>query len=194
MNALYKIDHKNSSVELYGSKKGKGKDDCLCFIEEKLSVTLEQAVLLQSELFHHCSNMLSPVMDVAEGLQDEYGDINVQSGRLSDFGLYSAQTCVNAFTRDFHTEFDQGPTLICVPDQKEDKMNKYNFCFHIISDTIIQITMTQKLIFVFSAFFLTHRQECKTAGTTPFVNICSFCNKKLFSHVRKSYAQVKGSK
>ena len=114
MNALYKIDHKNSSIGLYGSKKGK--DDCLSFIEEKMSVILEHAVLSQSELFHHCSNMLSPVMDVAEGLQDEYGDINVQPGRLGDLGLYSAQTCVNAFTHDFHTEFDQGPTLICVPD------------------------------------------------------------------------------
>ena len=36
MNALYNIDHKNSSVGLYGSKKGK--DYYLSFIEEKLSM------------------------------------------------------------------------------------------------------------------------------------------------------------
>ena len=66
MNALYKIDHKNSSIGLYVSKKGK--DDCLSFIEEKLSVSLEQAVLSQSELFYHCSNMLSLVMNVADRL------------------------------------------------------------------------------------------------------------------------------
>ena len=43
---------------------------------------------------------------------------------MGDFGLYAAQVCVNTFTHDFHTEFDQGITLICVPEQKEYKMNK----------------------------------------------------------------------
>ena len=46
---------------------------------------------------------------------------------MGDFGLYAAQTCVDAFTHNYHTEFDQGLTLICVPDQKEDKMHQYFF-------------------------------------------------------------------
>ena len=74
------------------------------------------------------------------------------------FFLYAAQTCVNDFTQDFHTEFDQGPTLICMTDQKEDKMSKYIFCFHLNSDTIIQLKMNPRLVFVFSAALLTHCQ------------------------------------
>ena len=57
MNALYKIDHKIFSIGLYG--RTKGRDDChdkviekdLSWRDKKLSVSLEQAVLSQSELF-----------------------------------------------------------------------------------------------------------------------------------------------
>ena len=55
-------------------------------------------------------------MDVAEGLQEEYGEINMRSGKMGEFGHYAAQVCVTASMCDFHTELDQGPTLICVPE------------------------------------------------------------------------------
>ena len=113
MNGFYKIDEKQSSVGIYSNKKGKDDEhkkkieeisNCL---EEKLQASLQRAVSSQSHLFLHCSNFLSPVMDVANRMQDDHGDINLSSGKLEGTGLYSAQVCINATTRDFRTEFDQ---------------------------------------------------------------------------------------
>ena len=108
-------------------------------------------------------------MDVAEHMQHQYGNINMTFGKMGEVGLYAAQVCVNASTRDFHTEFDQGPTMICVPAQEDHKSNQFNFCFCVNDSMIIQLKMNPGLCFFFSAAFLTHRQEYEAAGSTPFL-------------------------
>ena len=71
----------------------------------------------QQQLFSYCTNYLLPVMDVAGEMQKEYGDINLRFSTFGDIGLYAAQVCANAITQQFHIEFDQGPTMIFVPQQ-----------------------------------------------------------------------------
>ena len=68
-------------------------------------------------------------MDVAEQTQNEYGNIYLTYGKLGKIGLYAAQVCVNALTRNFHTEFDQGPTMIYVPTQQDHKSKNSTFVF-----------------------------------------------------------------
>ena len=97
-------------------------------------------------------------MDVAERIQDEYRDINLRSGKMGEIGLYAAQVCINATTREFHTDFDQGPTLMCVPDQKYHETNNYKFCFHINDENFIQLNIIPNLNFIFSTAMLTHRK------------------------------------
>ena len=130
MNGLYRIDDKKSSIAVYRNKRGKDEEqnqkieEASNWLKDKLQASLQNAVYSQSWLFLHCSNFLSPVMDVADGMQDEYGDINLTSGKMGRIGLYSAQVCINAKTQYFQTEFDQGPTLICAPNQTYDEHNK----------------------------------------------------------------------
>ena len=71
--------------------------------ENKLKSSLEASVHAQSQLFLHCSNCLSPFMDVAGIMQENYGDINLRFGTLGEIVLYAAQVCVNASTQQFHT-------------------------------------------------------------------------------------------
>ena len=199
-NGVYKIDDKKSSVGLYANKKGRNNkqkkeiNEKSSLVEDKLITSLEEAVLSHSRLLFNTSNLLSPLMDVAEHMQHEYGNINLRYGKLGEVGLYLAQVCVNASTRDFHTEFDQGPTMICVPLQQDHKSKKFNFCFSLNKGTIIQLKMNPRLCFVFSANFLNHRQECEATGTTPFFNFASYCNKKLFCHVKKSFDRIRNNK
>ena len=87
-------------------------------------------------------------MDVGQLIQKEIGDVNLCFGKLGDIFLYTAQVCINATTRDFHTEFDQGPTLICVPNQRLKDGIDYKFCFLINEETIIQLPMTMNLSFL----------------------------------------------
>ena len=87
-------------------------------------------------------------MDGAGKKQIDHGD--VKCGK-PEMGLYVAQVCVNASTRDFHTEFDQGPTMICVPAQQDHKSNKLNFCFCVNDKMIIQRKMIPSLSFFFLA-------------------------------------------
>ena len=195
-NALYKIDENKSSIGIYGNNKSqyeeKNKQIQIQskWVEEKLKTSLESAVDSQSNLFLHCSNFLSPVMDVAEKMQEEHGDINLNFDKFGDIGLYAAQVCVNATTRDYHTEFDQGPTLIYVPAQKKTVRNQYKFSFRINEKLEIQLKMIEHLSFIFSAALLTHRQECDGNEDHIFFNLASFCNKKLFSHMKKSFDRV----
>ena len=60
---------------------------------------------------------MSPVMDVAGTMQEEYGNINLDYGKFGNIGLITAQVFVDATTRKFHTKFNQVPTFITIPDQ-----------------------------------------------------------------------------
>ena len=88
-------------------------------------------------------------MDVGQRIQKEIGDVNIRFGKLGEIGLYAAQVCINATTRDFHTEFDQGLTLIYVPYQILRDGIDYKFCFLINEETIIQLHMTMNLSFFY---------------------------------------------
>ena len=155
INALYKIDEKQSLLGTYGIKSSKDPEknkriiESSKWMEDKLVDSLLSAITSQSQGLPNCSNFLSPTMDVGQRIQKEIGDVNLCFGKLGEIGLYAAQVCINATTRDFHTKFDQGPTLICVPNQILRDGIDYKFCFLINEETIIQLPMTMNLSFYF---------------------------------------------
>ena len=163
-------------------------------MEEKLCESLLLAVESYGRKLQNFANLLSPIMDVAEKIQNELGDINLKFGKLGAMGLYSAQLCVNATTRDFHTEFDQGPTLTSVPNQNLEDGPRYIFLFYINTTATLQLPMTAKMSFIFSAGLLTHRQENDSDSNQLFINLASFCNKKLYHHMKKTFKRVLDSK
>ena len=134
---------------------------------------------------------MSPVADVAYRMQETLGNINIDYSLLSNFRLYAAQVCINAETKYFHTEMDQGPTFIAVPFQERVRENRFNFIFRINNTKHIQLRMIPGTSFLFSGCLLTHRQECEKNGKTNFFNVASFCNKRLFDHIRQSFMRMK---
>ena len=105
--------------------------------------------------------------------------------------------CVNASTGDFHTEKDTSYTLITVPSQeiKEQKKigNEYSFLFKLNANTTISLPLSIDLTFLFSGMFISHRQRgnnSKKKEDSPFINLSSYGNQRLFTHIRKSFSRT----
>ena len=150
------------------------------------------AIALQtlSTICYNVYNWIAPVVDVAYNLQKDYGDINIKNSVLFKLGVPQAQICVNATTAEFHTEYDQSLTYICVPNQEMDGKNWYEFLFKINKSTVLSLPMPIGFNLLFSATFLTHRQHCNNRNKHVFVNFASFSNKKLLRHMIKSFERV----
>ena len=136
LNGVYKIDKTTqSSIGEYGIRKSKDEERNKIIkekakqMEYKLLKSLQDVVREQSRDFLYSCNFLSPTAHIANHLQSKLGHININYNKFTSIGLYAAQVCVNATTQQFHTELDQGPTLIYVPNQDDASTNKYNFNF-----------------------------------------------------------------
>ena len=137
-------------------------------------------------------NWTSASIDAAYELQNDYGDINIDASDFLKLGTPQLQICINATTNEYHTEFDQSFTLIGVPRQESKCGGVYDFSFLINDHFEIKIPMKIGVNFMFSALFLTHRQETNQKDLPEhFINFASFLNKKLFSHIRKSFHRVR---
>ena len=108
--------------------------------------------------------------------------------------MWDTNVCVNASTGEFHTEKDTSYTLITVPQQdfKSQKYsgNVYNFLFKLNHNNLLSLPLTPDLSLLFSGTFLTHRQKgnySQDKSSKPFVNLSSYGNQRLFTHIRKSF-------
>ena len=136
--------------------------------------------------------LLSPVLHVAYGLQDNYGDIGMKKTSTGN-GTWSSNLCVNATTGLSHNEDDCTYTVICVPLQNQ-SMNEYKFLFRVNDSNTIGIVLNPNTSIMFSGKLLTHRQgviekQMANNGSDTFINISSYGNKQLFCHIRKSFAR-----
>ena len=133
------------------------------------------------------SKHISPLIDNGKKLYDK---TSADTLEFIQNGIWSCQVCVNAQTKLFHTELDSTYTIISVPKQNICYYNQTSFEFKIKETEIISIPMTCGTSFAFSAHMLTHKQTANISkgydGTLPFINIASFGNKRLFTHLRKS--------
>ena len=137
--------------------------------------------------------------------QIDEGDVNFNLAKTSKDGLWQSELCVNALTRDFHTEKDATYTLISVPQQDfDDKTRKKPstifFLFNLNENTTIGIKMNRSSSFIFYGTMLTHRQVCQDgyekknapSKISDFYNIACCGNQRLFNHLRHSFRRELG--
>jgi len=136
-------------------------------------------------------SILAPVLDTTYDIQTDHKDINFKQTISSSIGCWQSSICVNAETKELHTEQDVTYTLISVPNQVKSKESlvRYDFLFSLTETQSIAIHLTPGVSFMFSGFFLKHRQnKSKDILSTDntFFNLASYGNKQLFHHIRKT--------
>ena len=103
-----------------------------------------------------------------------------------DRGCWKTVICVNAQTKELHSEQDVTYTTIAVPKQKS-LQSQYSFIFQINDAESISLLMNYGVHFLFSGMFLVHRQKCENKNEMElFFNFGSYGNNKLFTHLRKT--------
>ena len=99
---------------------------------------------------------------------------------------------MNAQTQKKHTKQDQSYTVITMPQQQNLQWNKghaANFELCINSKRTIFVRMIPNTSFIYSGHLLTHRQQLAKKGNdnTSFLNIATYCSKRLFDNMSKSF-------
>ena len=95
--------------------------------------------------------------------------------------------CINARTRDTHTECDSSYTIISVPPQEYTGYKSMNalFDFDINEHETMTIQMIPKVAFMYSGYMLCHYQLLDSidpkVGT--FLNMATYGNKRLFDNI-----------
>ena len=97
-------------------------------LENIIAVEIRGALDSFSSIIPNIKMLMSPILDIAYDLQDEYGDINLKT-TLQGSGSWASNLCVNATTNTFHNEMDCTYTLISVPRQKKSMIRiHFSFC------------------------------------------------------------------
>lgn len=163
-------------------------------IETAASGEMFAAVHNLSCVIPNLGQLLFPVLDIGHDLQKSWGDVNLKKVSKGPDSMWNMSVCVNASTADFHTEKDVSYTLIAVPKQDHSmakKMgNTYQFLFKLNENNCISFDLHPNISFCFSGTFLTHRQkgnDSKESDDNKFVNLSSYGNYRLFTHIRKSF-------
>ena len=164
------------------------------YYERSISEEINRSVNDLSTLIPTIRSVISPVLETCYDLQTDAIKLNMKEVLSSKDGCWQSSLCVNAITKQFHTEKDCTYTLISIPSQEsncEDKnANRYDFIFKINDRKHLSIKLTPGTSFIFSGLYLTHRQNMSIGKLIDpecnFFNIASYGNKRLFTHIRKT--------
>ena len=130
-------------------------------------------------------------------MQEHYGSVNLKPTEGSNCGIWMSTVCINARTTELHSEDDCTYTIIKVPKQNRN-MNSGNsnkdhqrmFLLSINDGMLLSIPLCHNLSFIFCGKYLTHRQHQSHSvyeDNSLFYNISSYGNKRLYSHLKKSF-------
>lgn len=189
----------NSSVSQYAVRNtATFTQECdAVIIEDIMCKELQQGIECLNAIKPSMSikNSVAPVLKIADKLQSSIGDIKLKATEYSKFGIWKSVFCVNAETEELHNEDDCSYTVITVPKQKAMiKKREYKFSFAFNDAHSIAIRMNEPLTFMFSGKFLMHNQSCnrkeEVGADDFFFNFGTYGNKKLFNHIRCSFARV----
>ena len=189
-----KVD--NTTVSTYKTKKKENSgvqkytDEIANMLEESCGTELVNAAKTIERYIPCIKHLISPVVTTAYELQNVYGNINISEVYTSPHGMWQSQICVNAKTSVLHTERDCTYTLITVPKQEISSAIKPCFLLYLNNNKTFKLSLQEDIVFMFSGAFLTHRQDYNDNDKTDrclFFNMASYGNKRLFSHIRKSF-------
>ena len=156
-----------------------------------MAVELALSVDSLSTLIPKIKLLISPILSVGYNLQKSQGNVNMKRTLSSGSGLWSSCVSVNATAGILHTEKDCTYTLITVP--KQHKMVKgYNFLFHLNTENICQLSLNEDISLLFSGLCLSHKQIYDVLPVKDddlFINLSSYGNQKLFTHLRKLFSR-----
>ena len=189
----------SSSVGQYTSTKSKSiKKEVIINAEASLFEKLTANEITRSvnnlrTVLPNIRSLIAPVLETSYELQQKNIDLNLKEGFSSKDGCWQTSLCVNAVTKQFHTEQDCTYTLISIPNQALNE-DRYDFIFKINPQKHICIQMIPGLSFIFSGMYLTHRQNISQSNmnksSTNFFNVASYGNKRLFTHIRTSLNKI----
>ena len=187
--AAFRVEN-NSSVSLYSTRSAHGKYDSkyLCKLakhyEEQCS---HELIYAQERLCKVLPLNKSFAMPIISALHGGVEEMNYQSplhNTLTNVvGCWSSCICVNAETHVLHMEKDSTYTIISCPRQLHVK-TRYEFNFSLNSKHNISLFMNPGISFMFSGYFLKHKQyKCDPHMNEIFYNFSSYGNQRLLNHL-----------
>ena len=91
---------------------------------------------------------------------------------------------IDAGSSEYHTEMDRTYTFIIVTPQLNFNEHDVQFSFMSSKNKKMNIKIQEGVSMIYSAYILTHRQECKSCN--GFINLSAYMNKHLIEHLNKS--------
>ena len=148
-----------------------------------------------TKYFPNLKDMISPdISKVSKNFNLTNDESNKETEKMYDMGMLNGHFCINARTKETHTECDSSYTVISVPPQSYDGYRKLNaeFHFNINERMRIVIPMFPKLAFAYSGFMLCHHQVLDSVDPKKgiFVNLATYGNKRLFDNMLKSFRRT----
>ena len=194
----YSIDEKtNLSIGQFAEKKKKkrnieGKE--LNILKKKIFQFLRMCIEQIFMRFDGLQRNISPNISKLQLHFELFDKKDETETELQMKGILNAHLCLNAQTKLKHTECDSSYTTICVPPHETEKTetgkyNKAEFEFNINDNEAVVLPLDVGIVFIYSGFMLTHRQQIKklNKNVLPFINIVSYNSQKMFNHLMESF-------
>ena len=159
-------------------------------IENSSANEIEIAVKGLSQVNYNVHMLISLVVNVAFNMQGIHGDINLKSVKTTSSSLWQSKVCINASTKNWHTENNISYTLVSVP--KQDCTKDDIFFFQLNEKQRIGIPMRAGISLISSMKFLTHRQHCMIYNNRPLDDNMVTNSERGLSAQRQSQASAQG--
>ena len=134
------------------------------------------------------SNKISKVQPHFDMLET---NTSVNKRVMFKYGMLNCHLCLNAMTKDAHTEMDTSYTIISVPNQidKNYRRLKTRFLFELNDNLTLKVRMLERMGFVYSGYIISHHQvnDQNYVKNTTFMNLASYGNKRLFHNMMMSF-------
>lgn len=164
-------------------------------IEETIYGGIYGDIIELTKYFPNLKDMISPdISNISKSFDLNEDYLSKEAGKMYKLGMLNGHFCLNARTKQSHTECDSSYTVISVPPQNYDGFNTLNAEFHfdISENMTLVIPMFPKVAFVYSGFLLCHHQVLDSIDPDKgiFLNLASYGNKRLFDNMVKSFRRT----
>ena len=157
-------------------------------IENDLKRLITQGIKRIESIFPAMSQAMAVPCKIACQLSKELGTSTIET-MDEKIPFMSTSICFDAYTEIFHTEKDCTYTLISTPSQERKNLARnLQFKFLLNEKILLNIPLLEQSTLLFSAYFLSHRQQCDSDTSLPScINLASYSNYRTFTNLRQSF-------